>query len=200
LNDFQAGEARGDRRNAKERESDFMKEEAIIVPARITRQVFQQFALFDTFSLQKRWKLPLIFALIMSALAGLCLAFRERKEGAALLGCVLLVVGLGLPLAYFLSYWLSLRQQLARIAPERIAYTLRLEPGGIQVTSGSQKASYSWETVYMAFRASGCIYLYVEERRAYLLPDGPSGKRVWELMRDRLPPEKARDLLYSFRT
>jgi len=172
-----------------------MKEEAIMIPARITRQVFQRFALFDTFSLQKRWKLPLIFAVSMCALAGLCLAFRERKEGAALLGSVLLLVGLGLPLAYFLSYWMSLRQQLARMAPEQIAYTLRLEPAGIQVTSGSRKASYSWETVYMACRVSGCVYLYVEERRAYLLPDGPSSQRVWELIRDRLPAERVRDLL-----
>jgi len=172
-----------------------MKEESIIVPARITRQVFQRFALFDTFSLQKRWKLPLIFALIMSALAVLCLAFREQKEGAALLGTVLLLVGLGLPLAYFLSYWLSLRQQLARMEPDRIAYTLRLEPGGIQVTSGTQKASYSWESVHMASRVSGCVYLYVEERRAYLLPDGPSSRRIWELIRDRLPAEKTRDFL-----
>lgn len=172
-----------------------MKEGALIVPARITPQVFRRFALFDTFYLQKRWKLPLIFALIMSALAGLCLAFRERKEGAALLGGVLLLVGLGLPLAYFLSYWLSLRQQLSRMVPDRIAYTLRLEAGGVQVTAGSQKASYAWETVYMACRVSGCIYLYVEERRAYLLPDGPSGQQVWSLMRDHLPPEKVRDLL-----
>jgi len=172
-----------------------MKEEAIIVPARITRQVFQRFALFDTFSLQKRWKLPLVFALVMSALAALCLAFREQKEGAALLGAVLLLVGLGLPLVYFLSYWLSLRQQLARMEPDRIAYTLRLGPGGIQATSGTQKASYSWETVYMACRVPGCVYLYVEERRAYLLPDGPSGQRVWALIRDRLPPGKTRDLL-----
>jgi len=171
-----------------------MKENVILVPARITPQVFRQFALFDTFYLQKRWKLPLIFALIMSALAGLCLAFREQKEGAVLLGVVLLLVGLGLPLVYFLNYWLSLRQQLARMVPDRIAYTLRLEPGGIQVTAGSQKASYSWEAVYMAYRASGCVYLYVEERRAYLLPDGPSSQRVWELMQNRLPPEKARDL------
>lgn len=171
-----------------------MKEEAIVVPVKINRQIFRRFALFDVFRHQKRWKRPLIFAVLFAALSGLCLAYRGRQEGAAMLGYTLLTVGLGLPLAYLLSYFLSLRQQIKRmdLQEEREIYTLRLNSAGVQAASGEQKAFCPWEKLYMACRVSDCIYLYVSRRQAYLLPDGPYSQDVWKLLQTHLPKEKLR--------
>lgn len=171
-----------------------MKEEAILVPSKISKQVFQRFALFDVFCHRKQWKRPLIFAVIFTALSGLCLAFRNRQEGAALLGFTLLAVGFGLPLAYLLSYFLSLRQQIKRmnLREEQVFYTLRLDAAGVQAAAGDQKAFCPWEKLYMAYRVSDCVYLYVSRGQAYLLPDGPYSQDVWELLQTHLPREKLR--------
>ncbi len=175
-----------------------MKKEAILVPARITREIFRRFAYFDAFYHQKHWQRPLAFALLMSAFSVPCFLLRDRREGAVLLGVVLLIVGLGLPLAYLLSFSLSLRRQMKRmdLSGERIAYTLRLEPGGVHVTAGTETADYPWETVHMAYRFSGCDYLYVSAGRAYLLPHGPSSEKVWDLFQSALPPEKLKQMKF----
>lgn len=169
-----------------------MKQEGILIPAKITRPVFRRFAFFDAFYHQKHWQRPLVFALLMSAFSVPCFLLRDQRQGAVLLGAVLLLVGLGLPLAYLLSFSLSLRRQMKRmdLRGERIAYTLRLEPGGVHVTAGAETADYPWETVHMAYRTSDCDYLYVSAGRAYLLPHGPSAEKVWALLQSALPPEK----------
>ena len=74
-----------------------MKSGPVWLDARITPEVFREFAFFDTFRRQKRWKGPALFALIMGGFAGVCFALRGSREQAALIGAVLLVVGLGLP-------------------------------------------------------------------------------------------------------
>ena len=175
-----------------------MKKEAILVPAKITRDVFRRFAYFDAFYHQKHWQRPLVFALLMSAFSVPCFLLRDRREGAVLLGVVLLIVGLGLPLAYLLSFSLSLRRQMKRmdLSGERIAYTLRLELGGVHVTAGTETADYPWETVHMAYRVSGCDYLYVSAGRAYLLPHGPSAENIWTLLQSALPPEKLKQMKF----
>lgn len=172
-----------------------MKEEAILVPSKISRRIFLRFALFDVFRHRKQWKRPLIFAVIFAALSGVCLAFRDRQEGAALLGYTLLAVGIGLPLVYLLSYFLSLRQQIRRmnLQEEQVFYTLRLDAAGVQAAAGGQEAFCPWEKLYMACRVSDCFYLYVTRRQAYLLPDGPYSEDVWNLLQTRLPREKLRN-------
>lgn len=169
-----------------------MKQEGILIPAKITREVFRRFAFFDAFYHQKHWQRPLVFALLMSAFSVPCFLLRDRRQGAVLLGAVLLVVGLGLPLAYLLSFALSLRRQMKRmdLRGERIAYTLRLESAGVHVTAGTETADYPWETVHMVYRVPGCDYLYVGPRQAYLLPHGASAEKVWGLLESALPREK----------
>lgn len=173
-----------------------MKENPILVPAKITREVFRRFAFFDAFRHQKHWQRPLVFALLMSAFSVPCFLLRDRREGAMVLGVVLLTVGLGLPLAYLLSFSLSLRRQMKRmdLRGERIAYTLRLEPAGIHVTAGTEKLDYPWETVHMVYRVPGCDYFYVNSERAYLLPHGSSAECIWTLLQSILPPEKLRTI------
>lgn len=169
-----------------------MKKEAILIPVKITRTVFRRFAFFDAFYHQRHWQRPLLFALLMSAFSIPCFVLRERREGAVLLGAVLLLVGLGLPLVYLLSFSLSLRRQMKGmdLRGERIVYTLRLEPGGVHVTSGAETTDYSWESIHKVYHVSDCDYLYVSARQAYLLPHGSSAESIWALLQSALPPEK----------
>lgn len=171
-----------------------MKHDSILIPAKITEPIFRRFAFFDAFYHQKHWQRPVLFFLLMSAFSVPCFVLRDQRRGAALLGVVLLIVGLGLPLAYLLSFSLSLRRQMKQmdLRGQRIAYTLRLEPGGIHVTAGTETADYAWDTVHMVYRTADCDYLYVSARRAYLLPHGASAEKLWELLQSSLPPEKLR--------
>ena len=87
------------------------RETELLVPARIDAAAFCRFAIFDAFSVRKRWRSPALFAALMSAFAAVCLAMHGSREGAGLLGGVLLAVGLGLPLVYVVSYVCSVRRQ-----------------------------------------------------------------------------------------
>lgn len=168
-----------------------MKSPPLSLTARITPGVFREFAFFDTFCRQKRWKGPVLFAAILGGFAGVCFALRESREQAVFIGVVLLVVGLGLPAAYMLSFFLSVRRQekaLAR-AGNPAAYQVRLEKEGLWVRQGEREERYPWDKVVRAFRLKGCVCVYVDQRRAYLLPpeDGEQGEKIWEFLTACLP-------------
>lgn len=173
-----------------------MKQDAVLIPAKITGPVFRHFAFFDAFYHQKHWQRPLLFLLLMSAFSIPCFLFRDRREGAVLLGAVLLAVGFGLPLAYLLNFSISLRRQMKRmdLRGQKIAYTLRLGPSGIRVTAGTETADYAWDAVHIVYRTPGCDYLYVSPRQAYLLPRGSYSEDLWQLLESALPPKKLRSI------
>jgi len=64
------------------------------------------------------------------------------------------------------------------------------------VYNGKEHAKYNWDSLYGAYRVSGCTYLYILSNRAFLLPDsqvegGPV--RLWTLLASRLPSDKLHD-------
>ena len=87
-----------------------MKQISIHVPVQIDGAVFRRFALFDTFQRQKLWRRPALFALILTVSSALCYS-RYPQEGSLLLGTILAVLGLALPLIWYLSYEHSLHTQ-----------------------------------------------------------------------------------------
>ena len=76
-------------------------EKTMKIDVMMDEKTFKDFALFDNFSYRKIWKRPLLFAGIFIVFALLCFAMRGMREQADLLGTVLLIIGLGLPMAYF---------------------------------------------------------------------------------------------------
>lgn len=169
---------------------------SVTVAANIDKRTFSRFAVYDTLGRQKRWRSPLLFALIMSAFALVCfLGFRER-EGARLLGGVLLGVGLILPLVWFGMFFASVNRQAKRsgLSPEKTQYLVTLAPEKIHVEKGKEAADFRWEDVHMARRVSGCVYLYVSPSRAFLLPEAAKGTdRAWEIITQRVAPAKVTD-------
>ena len=70
-----------------------MQREIITIHVKMDRQTFRRFALFDTFRLKKRWCKPALFCAILLVFAAV--AFAAGREQSALIGSVLLLVGLG---------------------------------------------------------------------------------------------------------
>ena len=154
------------------------------IPVRLDAKTFRRFSYFDTLKLRKRWVRPVVFALILIAFAAVALISRKPQSG--MIAAVLLAVGLGLPLVYFGSFFSTVNMQVARYAldrPHRV-YTVVLNADGVHVTN-SQKAEAAvhvpWKEVQAACRVKGCIYLYVNAARAFLLPDGQGNAPAEEI-------------------
>lgn len=160
----------------------------------LDQKEFLRFSFFDALHCRRVWRLPALFAAILCACAGICF-FRPEIRGAAPLGIVLLAVGLGLPAVYFLSFYLSLRQQGEKLNGTGPVYTVELSPGdgGITVDNGREHAVYPWEQVFHVYRNGSATYLYMAPRRAFLIPHAcvkGGAERLWELIGDRVPEER----------
>ena len=105
------------------------------------------------------------------------MAFAAGREQSALIGSVLLLVGLGLPAVYVGTYLSQLNAQAKklRLDPPRPVYTLRLAQEGVTIQNDMKAeatVSLEWKNIHAAWRDKGCIYLYATPARAFLLPDG----------------------------
>jgi len=169
------------------------------IHSRISPDVFRRFAYFDTFSRQKRWRSPLLFAGIMAGFSAVCFSQAGRLPQAVLLGSVLLAVGLLLPAAYLLTFFLSVRakEKRLRAAGSPVAYTLHLTEEGLDVSAGKEHLRFSWVDLDAVYRIKGCVCLYVGSNKAYLLPteglENNSG--LWSWLRQKVPAQRIHDLL-----
>ena len=81
--------------------------QTISVSTTMGEQGFRDFAVFDAFHHRKAWLRPAVFAAIMLAFAAVCLSQLGKRPGAGLLAAVLAIVGIGLPVSYFYSFFRS---------------------------------------------------------------------------------------------
>ncbi len=173
----------------------------ITVPVKLDEKTFKRFARFDMLYLRRRWVRPAVFALILTAFA--FVALYSGKKEAGLIAAVLLVVGLGLPIVYigmFLSQ-VNVQAMQQRLGREgRRVYDMRLTDGEIIVVNRrktDERVTLPWKDVKQAFKAKGCIYLYVHAARAFLIPDGQASApadEVWAFITSRMEPGKCRKL------
>ena len=154
------------------------------IPVKLDAKTFRRFSRFDALKLRKRWVRPVVFALILTAFA--VVALLSGKAQAGMIAAVLLAVGLGLPLVYFGFFFSQVNVQVARYGldkPRRV-YTVVLNADGVKVTNDQRDEAavqVPWKEVQAAFRVKGCIYLYVNAARAFLLPDGQANVSPDEL-------------------
>lgn len=164
------------------------------IQVRLDAREFMEFGWFDALRHKKIWRRPALFAAILGVSALICFALHDRR-GAVLLGGVLLTVALGLPAAWFLTFYLSLRRQGAGLAGGSHVYTLELHDGegGIAVDNGAERASYPWTQVFWAYRSARATYLYITPQRAFLIPHDcvPGGaEELWALIRRQIPADR----------
>ena len=154
------------------------------IPVKLDAKTFRRFCRFDMLRLRKRWVRPVVFALILIVFA--FVALLSKKQEAGMIAAVLLAVGLGLPLVYFGTFLSQVNLQVARFKldkPRRV-YTVTLNNDGVQVTNDQMAEApvqVPWKQMQAAFRAKGCIYLYVNAARAFLLPDGQGNAPAEEI-------------------
>ena len=168
-----------------------MSNQDITIQSFIDARVFSKFAWFDLLRVQKRWRRPAAFAAFFAGIAALAFSRAGSVDHAALLGGVLLAVGLGLPAAYFFTFHQSVRRQSAGFTGREAAYTVTLDGQGVCVVKGKQRANCAWRDIHAVHRLDRCICIYVEARRAFLLPSADNSEAIraaWELMAAHLTP------------
>lgn len=155
---------------------------------------FLRFSAFDTLVRRKIWLRLVIFAGILGFCAALCFT-QHQRQGAVLLGTVLAVVALGLPAAWLLNFFLTIRKQAIHngLGDGKYVYTLNLTPKALLVNNGAQEAEYLWGKLHRAYRRGNATYLYITPQRAFLLPDScvpEGGAALWAMVEKVLPAER----------
>ncbi len=162
----------------------------------LTADIFRRFTIFDLLYRRKTWQSPAIFASILSVCALVCFIM-HHVDGAVMLGSVLLCVGLGMPIIYFLNFFASLRKQALTLGlsrPQRV-YALHLtsKTQGIAVENDREHADYAWQDVYHIFRDETATYLYMTQDRAFILPHScieEGADELWQLVEKKVAPSK----------
>lgn len=169
----------------------------ITVHVRINARIFRRFALFDTFRLHRRWKSPALFALILLSFS--LIAFLAGSGGQAqLIGTLLLVIGLGLPLAYVLHFLLQVRDQCRRLGLRQLrpAYTLNMSEDRLRIINDMKQepeAAAAWASIHGVWRAKNAFYIYVHPSRAFIVPDGQyalSPAQLYDFFKACLPEDR----------
>jgi len=165
---------------------------AVTIPCKIDQETFTRFAVYDALVRKKGWRNPALFALIMSAFAVVCFLGRGTHAQAALIGGVLLGIGLLLPAVWLGMFFSSVRSQAGRsgLSPDKAQYFVTLSDEKIFVSKGKETADFQWQDAVLARRVRGCIYLYVSPTRAFLLPDSEKTEQAWTIITAMLAPEK----------
>ena len=180
-----------------------MRPETITISSRIDTKIFRRFAVFDTIIRQKRYRSPVIFAIIMLVFACICYAMNGRAEQSILLGNVLLAIGIALPAVYFGTFFFSINTQAKKmkLEPPKHVYTVSMtgaEEGVSVITPSGEGGTLrvKWSNVHMAYRVNDCIYLFISPRQAFLFPDGQANvtpDELWAFLKEQLPGEKTKD-------
>lgn len=112
-----------------------MTKEIITVHVQLDAEAFRRFAVFDNLLLRRRWGRPVVFCILMTIFAAVC--FWLRREQSALIGSVLLLVGFGMPLVYFGTFFHQIQTQVKklRLKTPQAFYTLRFGPEGVCITN-----------------------------------------------------------------
>jgi len=176
-----------------------MANNTVTVNVVVDAKIFHQFFVFENFHRRRGLFKLIIFAGMLTAFSCVCFII----EGGALLGGVLLGVGLGYPAIHIWRIFHSIKTQIRVLdldSPKTV-YTVLLSdsPDGVVVTNhggGDEPLRYEWGSLDHAYRLKGCVYLYVHADKAFLLPDGQAEEgeeALWSLVTRMLPPEKARD-------
>lgn len=159
----------------------------------LTAGEFLRFTMFDTFRRKKMWRSPATFSGILGTCGIVCFLMRH-VDGAAMLGTVLLLVGIGMPVFYLLSFAASLFLQIRKQKLPRMVYTLTLtNTKEFHIENEAEKVDYPWKKVHHVYRGKTATYLYATPARAFILPHyfvEEGTEELWKLISKKLPAER----------
>lgn len=161
----------------------------------LDEKTFKDFTKFDILRHRRQWKRPAIFASIF-LVAAIISFIMHKVDGAVFLGIVLLCVGLGVPVVYFSTFYLSLKNHVKeqKLDPPRNVYNFGLleTEDGIHISNDKENVKYKWKQAFQAFRVEGWIYLYMTPDRAFLIND--KDDHAWKLIQKKMGPGRTKDL------
>lgn len=171
--------------------------EHITLHVRINSRIFRRFAIFDTFRFKKRWKAPALFAAIFTAFAAAAFVMTDKAQ-SAMIGNLLLVIGLGLPLCYVLHFLLQVHDQCRRLGLRQLrpAYTLNMSERDLRIINDMQQepeVTLAWDSLLGVWRGEFAFYIYAGPSRAFIVPDGQydiTPAQMYDFFKARLPQEK----------
>ena len=124
-----------------------MIHDTVTIHVRMDARIFRRFGFFDTLVLRRRWLSPAVFSAIFIVFSVICFCLTDKAQ-SALLGAVLLAVGLLLPACYFLNFFLQMNDQVRRlgIKKPKPVYTLTLDrsnPEAVILAASSRGSALS---------------------------------------------------------
>jgi len=175
------------------------KKDHIRIRVHLDEKTFTDFAVFNTFKLNKTLKQPLLFCAIMLAFAVVCLLIRRQQS--VMTAVVLAAVGVGMPVYHILRFRFSTRKSIQSSGLPREAYELILGEQDVSIQSlaaGGNSVTLKWKEFHHAYRVQNCIYLYAMPQRAFLLPDGQAddadADAVWQWITRHINKTKFTDM------
>lgn len=170
---------------------------SILITTHVNAEVFTTFSKFNNFTFNRRGVTFFSFPFLMVVLSLMHFFNRDTT-----LGVLFLIFAFLLPLGYLGFHSRSVSNQVKRFNLEksRIAYTIRLQESGIQVSNQRENAEYPWDICYGAYRVKGYCYLYVTKAKCFILPDvdieiNASSDQVWQFLQEKLGTEKTKSYI-----
>lgn len=162
---------------------------------------YRSFAVFDRLVRTGSWKRPLAFLLAFVVLATVSfIAAASGRQGALLLGSVLMVIGIVFPVSHYVRFISGLSQWIARLGlkgkSKRFAYTLKFreDPRALIVQDANKaRLVFPWKDLHGVWRRKNAVYLYVEAGKAYIVPPSVEKEKrdaAWELLRQVVPRDR----------
>ncbi len=154
---------------------------------------FKHFSYFHTFYNLRSYRRPLLFFALLCAFGVLCLAPVLRGGPVPLPAIVLLSIAVLIPLAYFLQFGLSVRDQCKtlHLYSPREVYTLRFSSDSFYAAPlGQQAIRAPWSELWHAYRTKYGIYIYVNPQRAFIVPPQASSDAIWATLEQKLDPSR----------
>jgi len=163
-----------------------MDEKQVSINVVVDAKIFYQFSVFDALFRTNSLINMTVFAAVMGLFSLLCFFVFEDAAG---LGVLLIIIGISFPAAYTIKTLRRIKMQISFLDLEnpKTVYSLYFAEN-IKVTNhggGEEPLYYEWNSIFAVYRKKGCIYLYVQPEKAYLLPDGqatPGTEALWEII------------------
>lgn len=161
----------------------------ISINVKMNTRVFKQFSYFNNFRKDFKskmiWFFPLAFLLF-----GIPLFFINSRT----LGTIIIIVGFGYPLIYFLLFNLIINKQVynQKLYIDRDVYICNFSNSGLFVKDyKGNSISFKWNEIYKIFETNEAFYTYVIPQKAYIIPKRnvgfKQGKNLQKIIIENLP-------------
>lgn len=170
------------------------------IPITLSANSFKSFANFDIMKRQQKWRYPVVAAVAFFVAAIAMFSVQEKFPNSFIPGCIFIAVAVGIAMNYFNNFNKSIQKQVEKmnLDPPRLVYTIELsdDPEGVTYYHPGEHTpagTYSWKSIYGAWKTKYAIYLYVNEQQALIFP--PSTKKIkqediWKFITKRLDASK----------